>query len=121
MIGDVGRGPSSGDLQRWLGIGALVGSQSLDVLSTVYGVQSPGIEEQNPIAVSAMTLFGDIFGLVVIAIATMLTVIVITEAAVLYGVESQSRAVEIRIVGYVPMCTISILAAVNNLSVAGVL
>ncbi len=105
--------------QRSVGIGALVASQSLDVVTTLYGLRTADVVELNPIAVAAMAALGRFPGLLLLGSVTLLGIVLVTESATRRWGGTVLGAARLRLLGYGPATAISLLAAVNNAVVSG--
>lgn len=105
---------------RLVPVATLVAAQSLDLASTLYGLQSAPMVELNPVAATVMARLGPFLGLLCLAVVATLAAVVVTETATSRYGDTVLSASEVRWLGYAPHVSISVAAALNNLFVASV-
>ena len=105
-----------GGAQRMLGISAVIITQILDVIITVHALTISGVVELNPIALAAINAFGTIRGLLLLSLIAVLMVSLVTEFAAAYCTSSNFPAVYMRLLGYLPMTAVSVVAISYNMS-----
>lgn len=103
---------------RYVAVATLIAAQGLDISTTLYGLQSSGTVELNPIVAAAMAELGRLPGLLSLACLTILAAVAITEVTTARYGGSVLPANRLRWLGYAPHVAFSVLAAANNLAVA---
>jgi hypothetical protein len=102
--------------QRIIGISAVIVTQLVDVAITTYALTLPGIVELNPIGFRAMNIFGVIQGLLLVSIIAILMISVVTEFAANYCANSTFPPMYVRLLGYLPLTAVSIVAIAYNIT-----
>lgn len=102
-----------------VGIGALVLTQAVDVLTTLIALHFvPAIEEMNVVAASVIETFGLVVGLTAAAAVSVGGLVLVTEfgASIVrdHTADSQRLVAIVRLIGYGPMTVINVGVALHN-------
>lgn len=95
-------------------VSVLVIAQIADVLTTLYGMRLPGVEERNPIALPLVDALGPATALIAISFVSIVIVVTVTEGAAAFIEHGTVTPTRLRWLGYLPHILISTAAVTNN-------
>lgn len=98
----------------------VIGGRTADSITTLYGLQSAGVYERNPVARLVFDQLGQVLGLVVgnlLALALLVVGVEIAVTACRDGAVPECRIRLLRVGSYLSFAAVSFLAAIYNLHV----